>query len=251
MVLKELEFTAYRDLDDINWKTMGKMWIDKVFHIGAISSTTEQNGKRLMQYNYTHTLSWSQFCEHWKIPLVYLSSASVYGNSQTFCETDPYDPLNGYALSKSLSEIIVEQPKTWVFRPFNVYGLGEQHKGAQQSPVSKFHQEFLETGKVTVFKGSDKIHRDFICVDDVVRILVDYTNKNPGLYNLGTGDTRSFQQLAEMISDTVETIPFPEILRGKYQFYSKADTTRLKTLIGNYKFITPEEYYNDNFKRAD
>lgn len=74
---------------------------------------------------------------------------------------------------------------------------------------------------------------------------------HPGLYNLGTGDTRSFQQLAEMISETVEEIPFPEILRGKYQFYSKADTTNLRTLIGNYKFITPEEFYNDNFKRAD
>ena len=243
MTLKSLKFTAYKDVEDINWKILGTLWIEKVFHCGGISSTTETNGQRLMKYNYTHTLSWAGFCAKEKIPLVYLSSASVYGNSQTFCETDELDPLNPYAVSKMLSEIVAEQPNVWVFRPFNVYGSGEAHKDAQQSPVSKFREEFAQTGRVTVFTGSENTQRDFICVDDVVKIIADYTNKNPGIYNLGCGHSRSFLEIAEMVTDNINTVPFPSHLVGKYQYYSKADLTKLRNnLIGDYQFILPESY---------
>lgn len=248
--LSKLQFTAYRDVDSINWKTLRSEWIDKVFHIGGISSTTETDGKKLMEYNYTHTLNWSYFCHSQKIPLVYTSSASVYGNCETFRECDTLNPLNAYAQSKKLSERI-PQDNTWIFRPFNVYGMGEDHKDSQMSPVSKFHKQFKETGKVTLFDGSDRIQRDFICVDDVVKILVNHTDKNPGTYNLGTGSTRSFLELAEMITDNIEYIPMPSNLLGKYQYYSKADTTKLRqNLIGEYSFITPELYY-DYFKRVN
>lgn len=243
MTLKQLKFAAYRDVDDIEWQSLRSLWIEKVFHCGGISSTTETDGKRLMEYNYTHTLTWCSFCQQQKIPLVYLSSASVYGNSQTFSETDELDPLNPYAVSKMLSEVIAGQPNTWTFRPFNVYGHGEAHKDAQQSPVSKFREEFAQTGCVTVFEGSESMQRDFVCVDDVVRILVDYTDKNPGLYNLGCGQTRSFLEIAEVVTDNINVVPFPNHLRGKYQHYSKADLSKLRSnLIGNYQFILPESY---------
>jgi ADP-L-glycero-D-manno-heptose 6-epimerase len=243
MTLKQLQFTAYRDVDNVDWQSLRKLWIEKVYHCGGISSTTETNGKRLMNYNYTHTLTWCSFCQQEKIPLVYLSSASVYGNSQTFCEADALDPLNPYAVSKMLSEIVASEPNTWVFRPFNVYGNGEAHKGTQQSPVSKFREEFAQTGCVTVFEGSEDTQRDFVCVDDVVKILADYTNKAPGIYNLGCGQSRSFLEIAELVTDNINVIPFPQHLRGKYQYYSKADLTKLRTnLIGDYQFILPESY---------
>lgn len=241
--LLKLKFIAYRDLDDINWKVLGTLDIEKVFHIGGISSTTETDGKRLMKYNYSHSLNWAQFCQQRNIPLVYTSSASVYGNSSTFKETDSLDPLNAYAISKVFSEDIRGYENTWIFRPFNVYGHGEAHKDAQQSPVSKFREEFAQTGCVTVFEGSESMQRDFVCVDDVVRILVDYTDKNPGLYNLGCGQTRSFLEIAEMVTDNINVVPFPNHLRGKYQHYSKADLSKLRSnLIGNYQFILPESY---------
>lgn len=243
MTLKTLKFLAYRDVDDIKWSWLLKLDIEKVFHCGGISSTTETNGKRLLEYNYTHTLSWSEFCQHKNIPLVYTSSASVYGNSKTFCETDPLDPLNPYAMSKQLSEIVAEMPNTWVFRPFNVYGSGEQHKGNQQSPVSKFKQQFDEQGVVTLFHGSDKIMRDFVCVDDVVNIMVNYTTKHPGIYNLGSGVATSFLDIARLYTENVDHIEMPSELKGKYQYFSQANLDKLRNnLIGDYKFIQPHDY---------
>ncbi len=243
MTLKTLKFLAYRDLDNINWTELLKLDIQKVFHCGGISSTTETDGKRLLNYNYTHTLSWSEFCQLKQIPLVYTSSASVYGNSKTFVETDQLDPLNPYAVSKHLSEVIASMSNTWVFRPFNVYGSGEQHKGAQQSPISKFKEQVEQEGIVTLFHGSDKILRDFVCVDDVVNVMVNYTSKHPGIYNLGSGVATSFLEIARLYTDNLHRIDMPNELRGKYQYYSKADLTKLRTnLIGDYKFIQPHEY---------
>lgn len=243
--IKHLDFLSYVDVDqDIN--RFLKLNITKVFHVGGISSTTETDGKKLMRYNYASTIDWQTICEHKDIPLVYTSSASVYGNSKTFRECDQLDPLNAYATSKMLSERALSHfntNKTWIFRPFNVYGSGETHKDNQASPVSKFTKEFNQHGSVLVFQGSDAISRDFICVDDVVKIMVDYTDKNPGTYNLGTGQADTFYNIAKYITPEVHEIPFPEVLKGKYQYYSCADTNKLRNnLIGDYRFTTVREY---------
>ena len=245
--LKQLKFLSYIDVDSLNYNTLVGLGIKKVFHCGGISSTTETDGKRLLKYNYTSTIQWQTFCGGMNIPLVYLSSASVYGNSQTFCETDPLDPLNAYAYSKALSEQALEAyglENTWIFRPFNVYGSQEHHKHNQASPVYKFKKQFSETGCVEVFAGSEAIHRDFISVIDVVDILVNHTNTNPGIYNLGTGSTHSFLDIAKLVTDNVAEIPFPEYLKNKYQFYSKADLTKLQTLVPNHKFVTVKQFYD-------
>ena len=239
--LKKLKFSRYIDIDSVD--TIDLSRVKKVFHCGGISSTVENNGKLLMKQNYESTVEWAHYCELYDIPMVYLSSASVYGNSNTFVESDPVDPLNPYAYSKALSEqSVARYNNVWVFRPFNVYGDGEEYKGNQASPISKFKIQHQTQGYVEVFDGSHNIRRDFICVDDVVKILVDYTEKNPGLYNLGTGETESFYNIAKMISDDVREIEFPVNLKDKYQYYSCADTTKLKTLIGDYKFIKVKEY---------
>lgn len=243
--IKGLDFLSYIDADDDPNKFL-KLPLTKVFHIGGISSTTETDGKKLMRYNYASTIGWQTICEHKNIPLVYTSSASVYGNSQTFCETDIMCPLNAYATSKALSEKALAtfgQQNTWIFRPFNVYGSGETHKEDQASPVSKFTKEFDEHGSILVFQGSDSISRDFICVDDVVKIMVDYTEINPGTYNLGTGQTETFFNIARLISSEVHEIPFPNHLKNKYQYYSRANTDKLRAnLIGDYRFKTIREY---------
>lgn len=244
--LKPLKFTAYIDVDELDLDKLLKLDITKVFHIGGISSTTETDGKRLLKYNYTHTINWHNFCTSKSVPLVYLSSASVYGNSQTFCETDPLDPLNAYAYSKALSEQALETlglENTWIFRPFNVYGSQEHHKGSQASPVYKFQKQFDTQGFVELFEGSENMLRDFISVIDVVQIIADYTTHNPGIYNLGTGTARSFTSIAQCVTDSINTISFPEHLKNKYQYYSKADLTKLHTLVPNHKFITVEQYY--------
>jgi ADP-L-glycero-D-manno-heptose 6-epimerase len=250
--LKDLQISDYLDKDDVDFDILKLDAIDKVFHCGAISSTTEWNGKKVMKDNYEFTcrLFWAAYSK--KIPFVYTSSASVYGNSKTFNETDPYDPLNVYAYSKRMSEQYIIQAsyglfldKVWVFRPFNVYGPREDYKGDQASPVTKFRKQFEETGYVEVFEGSENIYRDFICVDDVVKIMVDYTNGVGGLFNLGTGQTESFYNIARAITGNeskVKIVPFPEILKDKYQYYSKADISHLKRLVDDYKFISVLDY---------
>lgn len=243
--IKHLDFVSYVDVD-ASMDRFLKLDITKVFHIGGISSTTETNGKHLMQYNYASTISWQTICEYKKIPLVYTSSASVYGNSDTFTETDAYAPLNAYATSKMLSEKALTAfgpQNTWIFRPFNVYGPNEDHKDNQASPISKFKREYDEHGCILVFKDSESIKRDFICVDDVVKIMVDHTDKNPGTYNLGTGTTETFYNIAKAIGDLVHEMPFPENLKDKYQYYSCANTDKLRAnLIGDYQFTTIKEY---------
>ncbi len=131
------------------------------------------------------------------------------------------------------------------FRYFNVYGDGEDHKGNQASPVSKFTKEIRETGELNLFEGSDKFLRDFVCVDDIVDIVLN--NDAPsGIYDIGTGNPISFQEVAELVAKKengkINTIPFPDHLVGKYQTYTCADMSWLK----NYNFKSVAEYLQVN-----
>ena len=129
------------------------------------------------------------------------------------------------------------------FRYFNVYGNGEDHKGDQASPISKFTKQIKETGKLSLFKGSNKFLRDFICVDDVVNVVLN-NNASSGIYDLGTGNPISFKEVAELIAKKeggeIELIPFPDYLKNKYQTHTCADMN----WIGDYKFKTVQEYIN-------
>jgi len=236
-----LSFADYMDVDDffnlIN--RSASINFDKIFHIGGISSTTETNGKKVMHYNHHFTSVLYAMARESDIPFVFASSASVYGNSKTFKEDETNDPLNLYALSKDLSERFINKTSnknTFIFRPFNVYGKNEDHKDDQASPISKFAKQYAETGAVKVFDGSKDIKRDFIWVGDVANIMVNYTKKGMGgTYNLGTGTAVSFYEVAKMITGDkrdIVTVPFPNYLLDKYQYYSCADRSRLNLLIG-------------------
>jgi ADP-L-glycero-D-manno-heptose 6-epimerase len=202
--------------------------VSLILHQGAISSTIERNISTLHHNNVAFTLQLFDYAIKYQIPVKFASSASVYGN--TF---GTINPLNYYAITKFSS--------IQSFRYFNVYGNGEEHKEDQASPISKFTKQIKETGKLKLFKGSDQFLRDFVCVDDIVNIVLN--NKAPsGIYDLGTGNPISFQEVAELVAEIkkgeIEYIDFPEHLKGKYQNYTKAN---MEWLTG-YEFKTVRQY---------
>lgn len=224
--------------------------VSLILHQGAISSTTEKDLHKLWHYNVAFSCALLNIAIQYEIPIKYASSASVYGNQNIHQKKSTINPLNQYAISKlqvdyTVLDNIDKFSLVQGFRYFNVYGSGEENKGNQASPVSKFTKEIRETGSLNLFEGSDRFLRDFICVDDVVDIVLN-NNSPSGIYDLGTGSPVSFQHVAELVAKkengTINTIPFPEHLRGKYQTYTCADMK----WIGNYKFKTVEEYLQVN-----
>lgn len=219
--------------------------IDLIIHQGAMTSTTEKSIAKLYHYNVAFTFQLFEKAKEYDIPIKYASSASIYGNTN-----GEINPLNQYAISKLQIDYYVQDNLNKFysiqgFRYFNVYGNGEDKKGDQASPVSKFRKQIKETGKLKLFEGSDKFYRDFICVNDIVNIVLNNDAPN-GIYDLGTGSAISFQDVAEKIikheGGEIEYIPFPEKLKGHYQTHTCADMSWLD----DYKFTTIEEYLHTN-----
>ena len=214
--------------------------VDLIIHQGAISDTTCTNIKAINHFNVEFTEWLCEQAIRYQIPIKYASSASVYGNQQGII-----NPLNYYAISKVISDYWVQDNMDRFslvqgFRYFNVYGEGEEHKEDQASPVSKFTKQIEEDGKLKLFEGSDKFLRDFICVDDIVEIVLN-NDKPSGIYDLGTSNPVSFQKVADCVikkyNGEIEYVPFPDHLKGKYQDYTCA-----KKEWGDYEFITVEDY---------
>ena len=217
--------------------------VELILHQGAISSTIETDVDKIYRYNVDFSIKLFEKAIEYQIPVKYASSASVYGIN------DCINPLNFYALSKVtvdywVQDHIDEFKSIQGFRYFNVYGEGEDHKGNQASPDQKFTEQIKETGKLKLFEGSHKFQRDFICVDDLVEVVL-YNNRPCGIYDLGTSKPISFFDVAESISSCynveVEEITFPEHLKGKYQGYTCA-----KEEWDDYQFKTVKEYVKDS-----
>ena len=210
-----------------------------IIHQGAISSTTCTDIELLINTNVAFTEWLFKQAIKYKIPVKYASSASVYGNT-----SDIINPLNYYAITKVITDYWVQDNMDRFelvqgFRYFNVYGEGEDHKKDQASPVHKFTKQIKDTGALKLFEGSDKFLRDFVCVDDVVDIVLN-NDKPSGIYDLGTSNPTSFQEVAELGAEkyngTIEYIPFPKHLECKYQTYTCAKKE------WDYKFTTIKEY---------
>ena len=203
-------------LDYVNWRD-----VEKIIHLGAISDTTETDIDRLYDHNVRFTLKlFEKACEY-EIPIDYASSASVYGNSKDYS----LSPLNYYATTKMLVDMYVEDNidsfvQVRGFRFFNVYGSNEGGKFNQASPYYKFRKQAMQTGKVQVFEGSDRFKRDFVRVEDVIT-TIHHCFRGSGIYDVGTAAPRTFMEVAEEaaaeFNASVEVIPFPEHLVGKYQ----------------------------------
>lgn len=213
--------------------------LDWVIHLGAISSTTEQNVEKVMKQNHDFSCIMLVACQIHGVNLQYASSASVYGiNTKNFKEEGPLNPTSPYSWSKYLFDRHVktqkfDRIKVQGFRYFNVYGPNEDHKGDQASPYHKFEQQAKTTGRIKLFENSDKYYRDFVPVETVINVHKQFFNvQESGIWNVGTGKARSFQDVAEEIAKKynakIEYIPMPEKLKGQYQEYTQADITELK-----------------------
>ena len=206
--------------------------VDMIIHQGAISSTTCTDLNKLHKYNVDWTVwLFEQAIKH-QLPVKYASSASVYGGAAGAHTGFNWtiNPLNFYALSKlTVDYWVQDHMEEFIgvqgFRYHNVYGRGEDHKGNQASPIHTFIKQAQETGVIKVFEGSDSFLRDFICVDDVVEVVLN-NDKGSGIYDLGTSKPISFQDVADMVAKKfnakIETIPFPKHLEEKYQKYTNA-----------------------------
>lgn len=214
--------------------------LDWVVHIGAISSTTERDVAKVMSQNYDFSVSLYEECRKHNVKFQFSSSASVYGMNKEFKEDSPVDPLTPYAWSKYMFERYMTNfplQTTWqAFRYFNVYGPeGEEHKGNQASPHSKFKREAELADRVRVFENSTKYLRDFIQVLDVVGTQQKFLDiPESGIYNLGSGKAQSFMDVAKLYSSKIVEIPMPEVLKSSYQEYTCADMTRTNQMLRKY-----------------
>ncbi|WP_374366005.1 ADP-glyceromanno-heptose 6-epimerase [Piscinibacter sp.] len=237
--------------------------VDAVLHQGACSDTMQHDGRYMLDTNYRCSKDLLDACQDQGTRLLYASSAATYGGSASFREEPQFEqPLNVYGYSKLLFDNVVRRmlPKARSqvagFRYFNVYGPREQHKGRMASVAFHHFNQFREHGKVKLFGeyggyGPGMQSRDFVFVDDVVAVNLWFL-QNPGqsgIFNLGSGRAQPFNDvavatvnaartlkgeaplpLAELVSrGLVEYIPFPEALVGKYQCFTQADLTRLRT----------------------
>lgn len=195
--------------------------VECVIHLGANSSTLEKDWNSLYRTNVLSTRVWSRFCLQNKIPFIFASSAAVYGNGA--------GPLNHYAFSKQLSENEVDGV---ILRLFNVYGPNEYHKGRMASTIYYWYQQTRATNSIELFVGSDQMIRDFIYVEDVAKIIRYFIeNYKPGVYDIGTGNSASFETLAGMLVKETNAdklyIDMPTDLTQQYQRYTCANLGNL------------------------
>jgi ADP-L-glycero-D-manno-heptose 6-epimerase len=245
------------------WLNIENPAIDFVFHLGARTDTTEFDYSIHEKLNVEYSKTIWQYCTQKNIPLVYASSAATYGAGE-FGYKDEHDiveklqPLNAYGVSKNefdkwaLRQAKDEQPPFWAgLKFFNVYGPNEYHKGRMASVVFHSFNQIQTTGKVKLFKShkpefkDGEQLRDFIYVEDVAavcywmmyensRLTTHNSQLTNGLYNLGTGKARTFKDLVTAIftsldlAPDIEFIDTPADIRGKYQYFTEADMTKLR-----------------------
>jgi ADP-L-glycero-D-manno-heptose 6-epimerase len=235
--------------------TQGISGLSAIFHLGAISYTTEKSWANLQTHNIEASQSLWNFARIKKIPFLYASSGATYGNgSQGFddveSEMSKLQPMNLYGRSKLEFDLwALEQerlglaPEYWSgWKFFNVYGFGERHKIGQSSPVLFSFDQIRTTGKLKLFQShhpdfkDGEQARDFIFVQDVIDVL-DFAQKTKlkrGIINLGTGKARTFLDLGRAVfralgqPEQIEFIPTPENLRDHYQYWTQAETRKLR-----------------------
>ena len=266
--LNSLSIADYIDKDEFLQKLNKFKNVSAIFHQGACSSTTEQDGKYMMSNNYEYSKNLLNYSLENSIDFLYASSASVYGNGDAgFVEKREAEyPLNVYGFSKfafdNYVRRVLPQVKSQVLglRYFNVYGPQENHKGRMASVAFHLFHQLQETGKMKLFEGSGHFRRDFIHVADTVKInLHFYEAKTSGIFNAGTGKARSFADIASTLqslhgSGEIESIPFPEDLRGKYQEFTEAGLDKLRAAGYSKEFMSLEEgvqQYSEQLSASD
>jgi len=226
---------------------------DWVIHLGAISSTTEQNVDKIILQNYEFSQWLFNECNKKKVNFQYASSASVYGDNTSFKEEELKQPRSPYAWSKYLFDRwVMKQVKNVTvqgFRYFNVYGPHEDHKGNQASPYTKFTKQAKHEGVIKLFKGSDNFKRDFVCVSDVCLLHKKMLEiDTSGIFNVGTGSAVSFETVGRVIAKKygadIEYIPMPENIKTQYQAYTCANLDKLNSIV-DMQWTSIEKYIDE------
>jgi ADP-L-glycero-D-manno-heptose 6-epimerase len=259
--------------------------LDAVVHLGAISSTTATDGDAVMENNFRLSLRLFDWCSSNRTPFIYASSAATYGNGRQGYSDDwssdklkRLKPMNLYGWSKQQFDLAVIErvarkdklPPQWVgLKFFNVFGPNEYHKGEMMSLVAKRFDEAKAGKPIQLFKshrlgiGDGEQKRDFIYIDDaiaVVRWLIE-TPSISGIFNIGTGNARSFRELMTAMfgalgrKPVIEYVDMPSSIRDSYQYFTQAETDNLRRAGYNADFITLEaavkRYVTDYLDRVD
>lgn len=249
--------------------------IEAVLHQGACSDTMASDGRYVMDNNHRYSLALLEFCIEEDVPLIYASSAAVYGANSVFREERGCEsPLNVYGYSKLLFDQAVRRrigeagAQIAGFRYFNVYGTREWHKGRMASVAWHFFQQFRAEGRVRPFRGSGgygdgEQRRDFVSVEDVVKVNLHFLDHRDlsGIFNVGTGRAQGFNDVARAVVNAfreaegqpelsladmqtqglIEYAPFPDALRGKYQHYTQSDIALLRRAGYEEPFLSVED----------
>jgi ADP-L-glycero-D-manno-heptose 6-epimerase len=264
ITLQEIHRVSFFD-----WLEKNNIGIDFIYHIGARTDTTEFNKAIFDELNLNYTkMVWLK-CAEYGIPLVYASSAATYGlGEQGYMDdhaiVEDLKPLNPYGESKNeFDKWALKQKNTppfWAgFKFFNVYGPNEFHKGRMASVIFHAFHQIRNTGIMKLFSSHNPKFedgeqlRDFVYVKDVVDVLFYFMNnrKTSGLYNLGTGQARTFLALANATfwslgkEPDIRFIDTPADIRDKYQYFTEADMTKLRNYGYAKAFTTLEEGVED------
>ncbi len=269
--LRNVKFEEYIQADELFRPEFEDIFetIEVVFHMGACSSTTERNVDYLMENNVDFSKNLFEICTELDIPFIYASSAATYGNGELGYEDNQKTlpqlrPLNAYGYSKQLfDEWVLRRrrtpPKWYGLKFFNVFGPNEYHKGEMRSLVHKAFGQINDGGVVRLFKShrddyeDGKQLRDFIYVKDVVAAMVHLLKAKgkSGIYNMGTGQARSFYDLVEATfkamgrETNIEYIDMPESIRDQYQYYTQADMSKMTKAFPQIKMRSLEEAVTD------
>ncbi|MDA3797686.1 MAG: ADP-glyceromanno-heptose 6-epimerase [Kiritimatiellae bacterium] len=242
--------------------------IDAVFHLGACSATTERDANYLMSNNFHYTRTLCNWALWNDIKFIYASSAATYGDGNQGYDDDMAKmqeliPLNMYGYSKHLFDLTAMKngwfDKIAGLKYFNVYGPHESHKGDMRSLINKSYPIIKETRKVKLFKSHHPDYadgeqlRDFVYVKDAVEETINfYENMDvSGLFNCGTGTARSWNDLikalfsAMNIDPDIEYVDMPEALKGKYQYFTEANMSKIRATGFNHKFMSIEDGVKD------
>lgn len=248
--------------------------VSGIYHMGACSDTTERNMDFLMKNNVEYSQILFRYATEYNVPICYASSAATYGDGELGYNDDEATlaslmPLNGYGYSKQLvDEWVLKQarrPDRWYgVKFFNVFGPGEYHKGKMSSVVYQAFNQINETDKMKLFKSykdgfvDGGQTRDFVYVKDVVEAMFDLMHTDhsgeSGIYNLGTGEGRTFADLVKATfaamdkNENIEFIPMPEELRDQYQYFTQANMDKLKKALPDFRFASLENAVADYVK---
>ena len=276
--LADAEIADYLDQEEFIARLVAGDFEDDlsaVLHEGACSDTMATDGRYMLRNNYRYSVDLVTYCQDNDIPLLYASSAAVYGNGRAFREERECEaPRNVYAYSKFLFDqyvrrLLSEHTAQIVgLRYFNVYGPRERHKGRMASVALHLFDQYRAEGKVRLFEGSDGYaagaqQRDFVAIDDVVKAklyFLDHRDRS-GIFNVGTGDAATFNDVATAVINAcrkserqapgthedhmregrIVYTPFPPQLVGKYQSYTQADLTKLRAAGYAASFVSVPE----------